>query len=164
MHFTVKNKNEQTKNRKINSNWLKTVKLIYWFLYWRRKWQPTPVLLPGESQGQGSLVGCQPWGRTEPDTTEATQQQHTGSQGWIWVSDLTISPWIQVPSFFLLWYCRRAWLGLSVRAQTHDLSVSWSSYVVAGFQEGASQGFFYWSISVVAQMVKNLPAMWDTMV
>ena len=36
------------------------------------KWQPTPVFLPGESQGQGSLVGCRLWGRTESDTTEAT--------------------------------------------------------------------------------------------
>ena len=42
---------------------------------WRRKWQPTPVFLPGESQGWGSLVGCRLWGRTESDTTEATQQQ-----------------------------------------------------------------------------------------
>ena len=31
---------------------------------WRRKWQPTPVLLPGESQGRGSLLGCRLWGRT----------------------------------------------------------------------------------------------------
>ena len=38
---------------------------------WRRKWQPTPVFLPGESQGRGSLVGCRLWGRTELDTTEA---------------------------------------------------------------------------------------------
>ena len=36
----------------------------------RRQWHPTPVLLPGESQGQGSLVGCRLWGRTELDTTE----------------------------------------------------------------------------------------------
>ena len=35
----------------------------------------TPVFLPGESQGQRSLVGCRLWGRTESDTTEATQQQ-----------------------------------------------------------------------------------------
>ena len=42
------------------------------FTHWRRKWQPTPVSLPGESQGQGSLVGCRLWGRTESDTTEAT--------------------------------------------------------------------------------------------
>ena len=42
------------------------------FMHWRRKWQPTPVFLPGESQGQQSLVGCRLWGRTELDTTEAT--------------------------------------------------------------------------------------------
>ena len=42
------------------------------FRHWRRKWQPTPVFLPGESQGRGSLVGCYLWGRTESDTTEAT--------------------------------------------------------------------------------------------
>ena len=44
---------------------------------WRRKWQPTPVLLPGESQGRWSLVGCCLWDRTESDTTEATQQQQS---------------------------------------------------------------------------------------
>ena len=45
---------------------------LFTFLHWRRKWQPTPVFLPGESQGQGSLVGCRLWGCTESDTTEAT--------------------------------------------------------------------------------------------
>ena len=44
-------------------------------MQWRREWQPTPVFLPGESQGQRSLVGCHLWGRTELDTTEATKQQ-----------------------------------------------------------------------------------------
>ena len=39
---------------------------------WRRQWHPTPVFLPGESQGRGSLVGCHLWGRTESDTTKAT--------------------------------------------------------------------------------------------
>ena len=42
------------------------------FMHWRRKWQPTPVFLPGESQGRGSLVGCHLWGCTESDMTEAT--------------------------------------------------------------------------------------------
>ena len=42
------------------------------FMHWRRQWHPTPVFLPGESQGQGSLVGCHLWGRTELDTTEVT--------------------------------------------------------------------------------------------
>ena len=41
-------------------------------MHWRRKWQPTPVFLPGESQGRGSLVGCHLWDHTESDTTEVT--------------------------------------------------------------------------------------------
>ena len=45
---------------------------LFTFMHWRRKWQPTPVFLPGESQGWGSLVGCCLWGRTESNTTEAT--------------------------------------------------------------------------------------------
>ena len=46
--------------------------LLFTFMHWRRKWQPTPVFLPGESQGWQSLVGCHLWGRTESDTTEVT--------------------------------------------------------------------------------------------
>ena len=42
------------------------------FTHWRRKWQPTPVFLPGESQGRGSLVGFRLWGCTELDMTEVT--------------------------------------------------------------------------------------------
>ena len=48
---------------------------LFTFLHWRRKWHSTPVLLPGESQGQQSLVGCCLWGLTESHTTDATQQQ-----------------------------------------------------------------------------------------
>ena len=53
-----------------------TISLFYikWcnIIIWRRKWQPTPVFLPGESQGWGSLVGCHLWGHIESDTTEVT--------------------------------------------------------------------------------------------
>ena len=49
-------------------------------MHQRRKRQPTPVFLPGESQGRGSLMGCRLWGRTESDMTEATQQQQ--QQHW----------------------------------------------------------------------------------
>ena len=44
---------------------------FFTFMHWRRKWQPTPVFLSEESQGQRSLVGFCLWGRTELDTTEA---------------------------------------------------------------------------------------------
>ena len=57
--------------RRVGHDWATSLSL-FTFLHWRRKWQPTPVFLPGESQGQGSLVGCRQWGRTESDTTDAT--------------------------------------------------------------------------------------------
>ena len=51
----------------------------------RRKWQPTPVFLPWESQGWGSLVGYRLWGCTESDTTEVTWQQQ--QQNLYWATD-----------------------------------------------------------------------------
>ena len=48
-------------------------KILYSWNYaicWRRRWHPTPVLLPGKSHGRRSLVGCSPWGHEELDTTE----------------------------------------------------------------------------------------------
>ena len=45
---------------------------LFTFMHWRRKWQPTPVFLPGKSQGRGILVGCHLWVRTESDMTEVT--------------------------------------------------------------------------------------------
>ena len=56
---------------RVRHDWETSLSLLT-FLHWRRKWQPTPVFLPGESQGPGSLVGCRLWGRTELATTEAT--------------------------------------------------------------------------------------------
>ena len=45
---------------------------LFTFMHWRRKWQPTPVFLPGESQGWGNLMGCRLWGLTELDMSEVT--------------------------------------------------------------------------------------------
>ena len=59
---------------RVGHGWATSLSL-FTLMHWRGNWQPTPVFLPGESQGQGSLVGCRPWGRTESDTTEATWQQ-----------------------------------------------------------------------------------------
>ena len=56
------------------------------FTHWRRKWKPTPVFLPGGSQGRGSLVGCHLWGPVESDTTEVTeQQQQFQHQSFQWI-------------------------------------------------------------------------------
>ena len=56
---------------RVGHDWATSLSL-FTFMHWRRKWQPTPVSLPGESQGWGSLVGFRLWGHTESDTTEAT--------------------------------------------------------------------------------------------
>ena len=52
---------------RVRQGWVTSLSL-FTFIHWRRKWQPSPVFLPGESQGWGSLVGCRLWGRTQSQT------------------------------------------------------------------------------------------------
>ena len=58
-------------SRRVGPDWATSLSLST-FMHWRKKWQPTPVFLPGEFQGRGSLVRCRLWGHTELDMTEAT--------------------------------------------------------------------------------------------
>ena len=62
---------QSTGSLRVGHNWATSLSL-FTCMHWRRKWQPTPVFLPGESQGRGSLLGCRLWGCTESDTTEVT--------------------------------------------------------------------------------------------
>ena len=83
-------------------------------MHWRRKWQPTPVFLPGESQGQRSLVGCRLCGLTESDTTEVTQQQQ-----------LLLQSLESLPSFWYLFFingsvCPGSVPPLYLVSQTHS--------------------------------------------
>ena len=55
--------------RRVGHDWATSLSL-FTFLHWRRKWQPTPVFLPGEFHGQRSLAGYSPWGHKELDVTE----------------------------------------------------------------------------------------------
>ena len=73
---------------RVGLDWVTSLSL-FTFMHWRRKWQPTPGFLPGESQGWGSLVGYRLWGHTELDTTEVAlpqqqqqQQQPFKVKGW----------------------------------------------------------------------------------
>ena len=56
---------------RVGYNWVTSLSL-FTVMHWRRKWQPTPVFLSGESQGWGSLVGFHLWGHAESDMTEVT--------------------------------------------------------------------------------------------
>ena len=71
---------------------------LFTFMHWRRKWQPTPVFLPGESQGRGSLVGYRLWVLTESDTTEVTSSSSSTN-----IKDTKIPFWI---------YCFNSWLSV----------------------------------------------------
>ena len=62
---------QSTGSLRVGHDWATSLSLFI-FMHWRRKWQPIPVFLPGESQGRRSLVGCRPWGHTESETTEVT--------------------------------------------------------------------------------------------
>ena len=62
---------QSMRSLRVGHNWVTSLSL-FTFMPWRRKCQPTPVFLSGESQGWGSLVGCRLWGRTESDTTKVT--------------------------------------------------------------------------------------------
>ena len=62
---------QSTESLEVRQDWATSLSL-FTFMHWRRKWQPTPVFLPEEFRGPGSLVGCRLLGRTESDTTEAT--------------------------------------------------------------------------------------------
>ena len=55
-----------------SQTWLSDFTFTFHFHALEKEWQPTPVFLPGESQGQGSLLGCHLWGRTESDRTDVT--------------------------------------------------------------------------------------------
>ena len=54
----------------VAEGWARLSDFTFTFMHWRRKWQPTPVFLPGESCGQRNLEGYGPWGHKESDTTE----------------------------------------------------------------------------------------------
>ena len=62
---------QSMRSLRVGHDWATSLSL-FTFMHRRRKWQPTPVFLPGESQAWQSLVGCCLWGRTESDTTEVT--------------------------------------------------------------------------------------------
>ena len=69
-------------------------------MHWKRKWQPTPVFLPGESHGQRSLVGCRLWSRTESGTTETAAA--AAAVALLIPPDLTIASSLLSHTFSLL--------------------------------------------------------------
>ena len=99
-------------SRRVGHDWATSLSL-FTFMHWRRKWQPTPVFLPGESQGQQSLVGCRLWGRTESDTTEATKQQQQ---------------WVVLSSYLVIYTPRRWEQAMETSSDSHQARQTWHEY------------------------------------
>ena len=85
---------QSMESQRVRHDWTTSLSL-FTCMHWRRNWQPTPVFLPGESQGWRSLVGCHLWGCTESETTSdlaAAAAEYTGTLKDLW------------PLFYKLYY------------------------------------------------------------
>ena len=157
-------------------------------IHWRRQWHPTPVLLPGKSHGQRSLVGCRPWGREESDTTERLpfifpfhaleKEMATHSSVLAWRIPGTGEPGGPSMGSHRVghdWSDLAAMINYMCIPGFHGSSAGKESACNAG-DPGLIPGSgrfpgeeiccslqYSWA-SLVAQMVKNLPAMWETWV
>ena len=90
---------------RVGHDWVTSLS-FFAFMHRRRQWHPTPVFLPGESQGRGSLVGCHLWGCIELDTTEATEQQQQRLRDFPYITSYwECLFWTDV--MFLFWYLLR---------------------------------------------------------
>ena len=83
---------QSTGSLRVRHDWATSLSL-FTFMHWRRQWYPTPVFLPGESQGRRSLVGCRLCGRTQ-------QQQQSLSCVRFFMTPWTVAPRLLCPRDF----------------------------------------------------------------
>ena len=93
---------QSMRSLRVGHDWATSLSLFS-FMHWRRKWQPTPVFLPGELQGRGSLVVCHLWGHTESDMTERLSSNSSSNrEAWsaaihgVAKSRTRLSDWIEL--------------------------------------------------------------------
>ena len=106
-------------SRRVGHDWAASLSL-FTFMHWRRKWQPTPVFLPGESQGRESLMGCRLWGRRV---------------GHDWSDSVVIIHCVGVPHSLYPFICRWTFrllpcLGYYVNSATMNIGVHTSFQII----------------------------------
>ena len=97
-------------SHRVGHDWANSFSL-FTFMHWRRKWQPTPVFLPGESQGWGSLVGCCLWvaqSRTRLKWLSSSSSS-SSSSSFIPSWSLLALPWFLIP-VLCIFLCRSVFL------------------------------------------------------
>ena len=84
---------------RVRQDWATSL-LLFTFIHWRRKWQPTLVFLPGESQGQGSLAGCRLWGRTVGHDWSDLAAAAAATRKSLKKTSSLIEPWVEYTKCF----------------------------------------------------------------
>ena len=110
---------------RVGHDWATSLSL-FTFMHWRRKWQPTPVFLPGESQGQGSLMGCRLWGHTESDTTEVTWQRQCIIYSVLYLANFITRCYI-ISSLFSQQWCTKDYYAIFTDAAGNSKEEFWDS-------------------------------------
>ena len=102
-------------SRRIGRDWTTSVSL-FTFMHWRRKWQPSPVLLPGESQGRGSLVGCRLWGHRVDwsDSAAAAAAMYMSASISQFIPPHFFPPSVQTAILYICNSIPALWIGPSV--------------------------------------------------
>ena len=144
-------------SRRVRHDWATSLSL-FTFMHWRRKWQPTPVFLPGESQGQGSLVGCRLWGshRVGHDWSDLaaglrlTQWVKTGMTGWRWHVGILLLNSTVLPIIFLKPLTKSLLFCWAQKAQTQFCSKGYFCY-----QNRIDMELTFFKINPVVEEVKS---------
>ena len=107
-------------SRRVGRNWATSL-WLFTYIHWRRKWQPTPVFLPGKSQGHGNLAGYSPWGlkrvRHNLATKGLQRQQWPKAAPLLSLTLSQLSP--SQPRLHLMWSYPfiNGWLSVSAKRQ-----------------------------------------------
>ena len=116
-------------SRRVGHDWVTSLSL-FTFMHWRRQWQPTPMILPGESQGRGSLVGCRLWdGRVGHDWSHLAAAAAAAVSGiWFLRQELSSTLWMAASFATVLnGSCDLTCVYLGFRWTTHWMTLNWSS-------------------------------------
>ena len=137
---------------RVGHDWATSLSL-FTFMHWRRKWRPTPVFLPGESQGLGSLVGCRLRGRAESDTTEAPWQQQ--QQQSLRLSSFVFPQFWEILKQLFLESC--LFLIFIVSSGTLvRYFLTWSFWILSSTLNGFLSYFFYFFDALCCNLAKLL--------
>ena len=121
------------------------------FMHWRKKWQPTPVFLPGESQGWWSLVGCCLWGRTESARTRLKRLSNSSIESIILIKGSLAST--ELPKEPM---AQRTSYAVKKDFKTNTCHPTNTGYLVFPYVLSLDNSFFFWPAQLILRDLSSL--------